>query len=344
MTHLSVIIPTRNRAAFLKDALSSLAAQTVPADRFEVVVVDNGSDDGTKELCESFPGRIRNFGYVYDDRPGLHVGRHAGLKAAKGGILVFADDDIEAFPTWLEGISESFRDETVALAGGKILPKYEAEPPDWVEGMWTHDRSGTRYLLHLSLLDSGDEKKYIDPEYVFGCNFSIRKPVLLEAGGFHPDAMPPERIRYRGDGESHVSRHVARKGYRALYHPKASVYHKVPSGRLTEEYFRRRAYCQGISDSYTRIRDERLGGAEAPRVREGIPRYRELLREMTREAVGAAGRKMGRILRGNATGRFADVQRRIEESYREGWRFHRDETARDPELLEWVLKESYLGS
>jgi len=51
----------------------------------------------------------------------LHVGRHLGLKKAQGDILVFADDDIEAFPTWLEGIAEAFEDPQIALVGVKNL-------------------------------------------------------------------------------------------------------------------------------------------------------------------------------------------------------------------------------
>jgi len=94
-----------------------------------------------------------------------------------------------------------------------------------------------RILIYLSILDLGDTIKTINPYHVFGCNFSIRKKILLEAGGFHPDAMPQELIRFRGDGESHVSRYILVHGYKTLYHPKASVYHLVTHNRMTEDYF-----------------------------------------------------------------------------------------------------------
>lgn len=180
----------------------------------------------------------------------MHVGRHLGLKMAESDILVYADDDIEAFPTWLEAIAESFQDSGVVLVGGKNLPKWESDPPDWILKMWEPDKNGNRILGYLSILDLGDEEKEISPFYVFGCNFSIRKRVLLEAGGFHPDGMPKELIIYRGDGETHVSRYIQAKGYKAFYNPKASIYHVIPRKRLTIEYLEYRAFIQGISDSF----------------------------------------------------------------------------------------------
>ena len=96
-------------------------------EQFEVLIVDNGSTDKTREVCSSFKNTIPNLRYFYEETPGLHVGRHLGMKMAKSELLVYADDDIEAFPTWLEGIAESFRDEEVVLVGGKNLPKFESE-------------------------------------------------------------------------------------------------------------------------------------------------------------------------------------------------------------------------
>ncbi|MCW1300571.1 MAG: glycosyltransferase family 2 protein [Candidatus Parvarchaeota archaeon] len=251
---LSVIIPTRNRAKYLAGALASITGQTYPQELFEVIVVDNGSTDNTKEVCQSFNDRIKNLRYFYEPTPGLHVGRHLGMREAKSEILVYADDDIEAFPTWLEAIAESFQNPEVVLVGGKNLPKWEAEPPDWILKMWEKDKNGNRILGYLSILDLGDEKKFISPFHVFGCNFSIRKNILLEAGGFHPDAMPKELIIYRGDGETHVSEYIHKKKYKVFYHPDASVHHLIPGERLTFYYYCQRAYYQAISDAFREIR------------------------------------------------------------------------------------------
>jgi glycosyltransferase involved in cell wall biosynthesis len=122
--NLSVIIPTRNRANYLKNAFESIKNQSLPSNEYEVIVVDNGSTDNTKQIVEEFNSNVQNIRYFFDATPGLHIGRHIGLKESQSDILVYADDDIEAFPTWLEGIWESFQDNNVALVGGKNLPKW----------------------------------------------------------------------------------------------------------------------------------------------------------------------------------------------------------------------------
>ena len=198
--------------------------------------------------------KIPNLRYYYDSTPGLHVGRHFGVRHARSDILVYADDDIEAFPPWLEAIAENFEDTETVLVGGKNLPKFESDPPDWLLDMWRTNGNGSKILGYLSLLDLGEKQKEISPQYVFGCNFSIRKSVLLEAGGFHPDAFPQELIRFRGDGESYVSNYIKSKKLTTVYNPKASVYHWVPKTRMTVEYLCHRAFIQGISDSYTDFR------------------------------------------------------------------------------------------
>jgi glycosyltransferase involved in cell wall biosynthesis len=247
---LSVIIPTRNRADLLKKVLESIVKQSLNQLYFEVIVVDNGSSDNTRAIMHDFNSQIKNLRYFYDATPGLHVGRHLGLKESKNEILVYLDDDVELLPEHLENVLESFNDNEVVLVGGKNLPRFESTPPTWLQKMWDE----TKIIGHLSIIDLGDDIKMINSNYVWGCNFSIKKSVLYEAGGFHPDAMPQELIKFRGDGESYISQYIADKKYTTLYNPKVSVYHFVPNNRMTEEYFCTRMYNQGISDSYTKLR------------------------------------------------------------------------------------------
>jgi glycosyltransferase involved in cell wall biosynthesis len=116
---LSVIVPTRNRVDTLCLVLDSLCRQTLSQSEFKVIVIDNGSIDDTCEMVRRFQQRIAHLYYYYDASPGLHVGRHRGFQEAQADILVYADDDIEAFPSWLQTIRESFEDGEVALVGGK---------------------------------------------------------------------------------------------------------------------------------------------------------------------------------------------------------------------------------
>jgi glycosyltransferase involved in cell wall biosynthesis len=330
---LSVIIPTRNRSKVLFGALESIATQTCDSTLFEVIVVDNGSTDSTRDIVDLFVGKIQNLRYYYEKSPGLHVGRHRGLEQAKGDILVYADDDIEAFPTWLEGIAEAFEDKNVMLVGGKNLPKFEADPPDWIMNMWLNVHPEGNILGYLSLLDLGDSIKEINPCYVFGCNFSIRKSVLSEAGGFHPDAMPRELIRYRGDGESYVSRYILDHEYKTLYHPKASIFHMVPKARLSEDYFLHRAFIQGISDSYTQLRKN--GGPD-----------RTLLHFLKKWNWRFSIHKAKMFLRSSIQNKSLTendfITLRLSKVNWRGYLYHQNEVRKDQELLKWVMKKDYL--
>lgn len=313
MIKLSVVIPTRNRAKVLEKALQSILNQTLSQNYFEVIVVDNGSTDNTKNIVDSFVEKIDNLVYIYDDNPGLHIGRHRGLLAAKSDILAYGDDDIEATPTWLEGVMESFEDESVALVGGKNIPNFESSPPDWILEMW--QKGGEQKVLgHLSILDFGDEIQAINPYYVFGCNFSIRKNVLLEAGGFHPDGMPQEIIKYRGDGESYVSRYIMDKGYKTIYNPKASVYHLCSTSRMTKKYFAQRSFNQGISESYADIRDDKSKSFWKKRLKILIKKYL-----LSRDTI-------------------------IEEELIRGYEYHQNEAKKDSNLMEWIKRESYINN
>jgi glycosyltransferase involved in cell wall biosynthesis len=252
---LSIIIPTRNRCDLLKKTLDSLTLQSISKSYFEVIVVDNGSVDNTKQVTESFLSSL-DLKYVYEQSPGLHIGRHAGLRESNSDILVFIDDDIEAFPVWLETIFNVFeKDEEIAMVGGKNLPKYEVIPPFWILEMWNNTIEHGHVLGDLSILDFGDVEKTISPYYIFGCNFSIRKKVLLDSGGFHPDGMPFELIKFRGDGETYVSQYVLDNGFKSVYHPNASVYHWVSKDRMTQEYFCKRRYMQGVSEAFTHLKN-----------------------------------------------------------------------------------------
>ena len=332
MCHLSVIIPTRNRASFLKEALKSLTYQSYPPDLFEVIVIDNGSTDATVKICEKYLSKILNFRFFTVHNPGLHVGRHLGAQKARGKILVYIDDDIIADKGWLQAIDKAFENDSVVLVGGKILPEWGGDIPDWLNCFEGHNEHGW-WLGYLSLLDFGDEIKEIPPYFVFGCNFSIRKNVLFDCGGFHPDAMPQDLIRFRGDGETGLSFKISQKKFKTLYVPSALVYHRVPKDRLTVDYFCRRAFNQGVSDSYTEIR--RNGGVDIPHKKKPAWEWKTPLRYCKRAILRL------QQLAVHKRGSYWRIKDQVQSADKAGYSFHQNEVRNDPKLLNWVLKEDY---
>jgi len=98
-----VIICSYDRAKMLERALRSLAAQTLPPDRFELIVVDDGSRDETAEVCESLRRHgLPNLKCVHTPHRGLASARNAGVRSTAAERILFMDDDCIAAPDWVE--------------------------------------------------------------------------------------------------------------------------------------------------------------------------------------------------------------------------------------------------
>jgi glucosyl-dolichyl phosphate glucuronosyltransferase len=329
----SIALPTRRRLLSVLEALGSILCQETRY-HYEVLVLDNASEP----LLETEVGSVvqnSTTPVYYWPVPeiGLHHGRHTGARKARGEILVFVDDDIIADPGWLESILATFEDPSVALVGGRYLPAYEQTPPEWADAFWTEHDHG-RWCGYLSLLDFGQLVQDIDPTFVWGLSFAIRKQILLDLGGFHPDSMPWELRRYRGDGETAVSLKAKQLGLRAIYQPHALVYHKVTKERITIEYFESRAYLQGISDSYSAIRSNQgLAASATSKGRFGLKSSFSCMKRLAGQWLCSL-----RLAREEP---YREVKERVWKAYLEGYHFHQDEVRHDPELLKWVLKEDY---
>ena len=89
---ISIVIPTSNRAVMLADTLESFAAQSIPTNRYEVVVVDDGSKDATPEVCRDFGSRMQ-LRYLHIENSGISAAKNTGILASRGRILLFCDDD-----------------------------------------------------------------------------------------------------------------------------------------------------------------------------------------------------------------------------------------------------------
>jgi len=143
---VSVIIPTHNpRRDYLSRTLEALAAQTLDRERRELVVIDNASSemgDGRWEM-----GGVNNARVVREDKLGLTHARVRGFEEAKGEIVVMVDDDNVLRPDYLEkAVQIMERNPLLGAIGGKALPEYEIESPEWMKGI----RSG------LGLRDLGN--------------------------------------------------------------------------------------------------------------------------------------------------------------------------------------------
>lgn len=244
---ISLIIPTYNRAASLKRALESAVHLDYPPDRYEIIVVDNGSTDSTpavlKDARHNNPGH--RLSYVREERLGLHNARHAGVWAAQGDILLFTDDDATFDPAWLRAYAEAFVSHPeMAAAGGPVRASWDVPPPLWlIEFMGDAKTFGI-----LSLMEPYNDFRLSANGIFFGVNMAIRANVLLAMGGFNPEAFGGVWL---GDGETGLNYKLWNHGMLIGYVPDALVYHHIPPERMTVQYLRVRMANQGACDLYS---------------------------------------------------------------------------------------------
>jgi glycosyltransferase involved in cell wall biosynthesis len=238
---ITVIVPTFNRAKILSACLSSLVNQEYSKDNYEILIVDNGSIDNTKDLVDQYIKKYSclDMRYLYEQQAGLVFARHTGANNAKYEILSFTDDDGILSPCWLKEIANVFRmNPEIAAVAGKIDIKWDENPPDWV----------IPYESLLGKLDYGKEILIKKRLYINGGNFSIKKKILFEVGGFNPDQIGEWLI---GDGESGLCRKLHERGYLIGWVPKALMEHcQIVKRNATFDDIKRRYINNGRGIPY----------------------------------------------------------------------------------------------
>ena len=212
---VSVVMPTAGRAALVADALESLTAQDYPAERFEVLVVANGSPDGTAAVVERFAARPGAPAIRLLTSPGRNANRarNAGLTAAGGDPILLIDDDVLAPPDWLAAmVAGTQRNPGADCLGGPVRARFEARPPRTCAG---HELAGTA-------LDEGPDEREVDE--VWAGNMAIRRRGLELAG--------PMMERLRAVHESEWERRLTLAGGRIVYLPGPWLWHRRGAGEL----------------------------------------------------------------------------------------------------------------
>ncbi|SDG41908.1 Glycosyl transferase family 2 [Pedobacter terrae] len=337
--NISIIIPTRNRALQLAETLESIAIQQLN-NNIEVIVIDNGSNDNTKDMVIHFVKRIPNLIYKFDDMPGLLTGRHLGAEIASGEILCFLDDDVGLNPNYLKHLANTFSNNpSIHLATGPCLPKFEITPPKWLEYFWDKTLYG-KCCSWLSLLDFGNIEIDISPMFMWGLNFCIRKSTLIDLGGFHPDCIPDHLQQFQGDGETGLASKAIKNGISTKYIPGLMLKHYVAKNRLTFEYFKRRAFYQGVCNSFTSLRITNNPQENIQKKRKEVKTIKKKLRDRLhpfyRWIKLLAPSKKKRLPKDIKI--LFDNLAQIEA---DGYNFHQLHFNNNRHVKDWVLKENY---
>lgn len=249
---ITAAICTYERYDLLPGAIESVLSQSLPADDFEVIVVDNSPDPVRSGQAAAQFARHPNLSWLHESKPGLSNARNVAARHAASPIIAYLDDDARADPVWLENIVGCFDQYGPALqvVGGRIRPWWGAPRPAWLPDEMLGD---------ITVVDLGPERRLLkDNEWVAGANIAFRIDALRQAGWFDTS------LGRTGSGasllsaeETTVTDRIRALGGLVAYDPLAAVEHWVDPERLTQRWFRRRAAWQAVSD-YLRDPNERL--------------------------------------------------------------------------------------
>ena len=248
---LSVIICTYNREKYLYNVLKSIAENDFPADRYEIVLINNNSTDRTEEECrrfvEDFP-EVR-FRYFMEPQQGLSYARNRGVTESEGDVLVFVDDDALVNKIYLQTYADFFdRHPEIEAAGGPIIPRYETGEPAWMSHY-------TKALI-TGYKDLGNKiREFPKGDYPGGGNAAYRASVFKAVGLFNVE-LGRKGDSLIGAEEKDIFDKMTSRKMRFYYLPTAILYHLIPEKKLTEDYFDRLTYSIGKSE---RLRTLRIG-------------------------------------------------------------------------------------
>ena len=210
---ISVIIPTYNRVGILRRCLRSLAKQTLEPDRYEVIVVDDGSTDGTRELLARGPKglQLRSF---FVDHGGPSRARNYGAAAARGRVLLFLGDDMLADPGLVQShlwLHQRWPDDHVGVVGHI---EWSAELPDTPIMRYLREPSTT-----LQFDYGGIDAQNAAFGRMYGSNHSVKRALFERVGGldesFSEAAWDDVELEFR----------YREVGFRLLYARGATVAH-----------------------------------------------------------------------------------------------------------------------
>jgi glycosyltransferase involved in cell wall biosynthesis len=242
---VTVILCTYNRCQSLAEAIESIVAQVMPDHaEWNVLVVDNNSNDETRTVVENFcgihPGRLR---YLFEAQPGKSNALNSGIREADGDILAFIDDDVLAAKNWLQELTGGLQSGQYSGSGGRILADRNFPAPRWLP---LQDRYG---LAPLAFFDLGEDSGPLT-EAPFGTNMAFSKALFQKYGGFRTDLGPRPGSEIRAEDTEFGSRLLAASEPLG-YAPSAVVYHTVPENRLRKSYFLKWWFAKGQTEFRT---------------------------------------------------------------------------------------------
>lgn len=238
---ISIVVCTHNGKSRLIPCLASIIAQEA-ALKFEILVVDNASTDGTGDLVREFLGKEFSSGdwkVLEEHQPGLLHARIKGMQSAQFEWILFCDDDNILFSDFLCQCKKILSlDKGIGVLGSHGIPEFLGPKPEWFERYFSSYAVGPQ-------LRGGKIKEQL--VHVYGACSIFRKQPLLELfrKGFIPALSDRKGAALYSGGDVEWCWLMQLLGYQVIYSDNLKFYHQLPASRLTWGYYLR--LKQGIS-------------------------------------------------------------------------------------------------
>jgi glycosyltransferase involved in cell wall biosynthesis len=223
---VSIVVITLNRKKRLVNCLNSLFNLNYPQSKFNIVVVDGGSNDGTREIViEEYP----KVDFVIERRRGMAYARNTGWKHARGEVIAYTDDDCIVDSNWLRRLVYSLNSTGAASAGGPLIYVHQDLIPPIFNG------------TPVGPFNLGEKERPLKiHENLITANIAVRSDVFKRVQFF-------ESLVFNDSEDSEFCKSLMEVGYKLIYVPDAKVYHDIELKRITLGYLLKRAFFSGLS-------------------------------------------------------------------------------------------------
>jgi glycosyltransferase involved in cell wall biosynthesis len=230
---LSIVICTYNRAELLEIVLASLAEQADSSPLYEILVIDNGSTDHTRQVVERAMARAK-VRYVLETTVGLSHARNRGWREAQGEYVAYIDDDCKVPPQWATIAAEIIREKRPSIFGGPSGAFYITPKPRW-------------FRDEYSAFGFGDRPRRLnETEHLMGNNIVFRRELFSLIGGLDVDlGMNGQTVAYGEETELQMRVRRMIPAAEVYYDPRLFVYHLVRPEKMTLGWRIRSAFAIG---------------------------------------------------------------------------------------------------
>lgn len=197
---VTIVVPAYNEAERIAECVQSLRSQTYPAHLLQIIVVDNGSRDGTFETLRTLPGIVA----LQEPRPGSYAARNLALRHARGDVICFTDADCIADANWVRNAVRYLADDSTGVVAGHVE----------IDFMRTGRLSSSELFEKCFSFKQAENARN---NVCVTANWCSTRALLDRMGGFDGNA--------KSGGDHRLAARIAAAGYGIVYAPDAIVRH-----------------------------------------------------------------------------------------------------------------------